>query len=117
MQDGVLCEGEGRQPIERALQEGRLAIARFLVDSMWTKQAGHGIGADGFTPPERGMSAMDAIKAATSVAAKYMDLADDVGAIEAGRYGDLIAVKGNPLENIERLQHVEVVIKSGNRIK
>jgi imidazolonepropionase-like amidohydrolase len=78
----------------------------------------HGLNARQFeVMVERGMSAMDAIKAATSVAAKYMDLADDVGAIDVGRYGDLIAVRGNPLEDIERLQHVDVVIKSGTRIK
>ncbi|MCP3905479.1 MAG: GTP 3',8-cyclase MoaA [Planctomycetes bacterium] len=33
-------------------------VAAFIADAMWTKQAGHGIGADGFEPPERGMSAI-----------------------------------------------------------
>jgi cyclic pyranopterin phosphate synthase len=33
-------------------------IARFIADSMWTKQAGHGIGSQAFVPPERGMSAI-----------------------------------------------------------
>jgi cyclic pyranopterin phosphate synthase len=33
-------------------------VARFIADSMWTKQAGHGIGSDGFEPPERTMSAI-----------------------------------------------------------
>ncbi|MHC5114126.1 MAG: GTP 3',8-cyclase MoaA [Planctomycetota bacterium] len=33
-------------------------VAAFIADSMWTKQAGHGIGGDGFEPPERGMSAI-----------------------------------------------------------
>ena len=40
---------------ERAPDE---AIARFLADSMWTKQAGHGIGSRSFVQPERGMSAI-----------------------------------------------------------
>jgi len=40
---------------------------------------------------------------------------EDVGAIEAGRYGDLIAVRGDPLTDISILQHVDVVIKGGKR--
>ena len=34
------------------------AVAEFVANAMWTKQAGHGIGSDGFAPPERGMSAI-----------------------------------------------------------
>jgi cyclic pyranopterin phosphate synthase len=33
-------------------------VACFIADSMWTKQAGHGIGSDGFSPPQRTMSAI-----------------------------------------------------------
>lgn len=60
----------------------------------------------------RGMKPMEAIKSATSVAAKYIGRTD-VGAVVPGRYGDLIAVKGNPLNDSSVLQHVEVVIKGG----
>jgi imidazolonepropionase-like amidohydrolase len=66
---------------------------------------------------ERGMTPMEAIKAATSVAARYIGWADDVGAIEPGRYGDIIAVRGDPLANISILQNVDVVIKGGQRYK
>jgi len=62
---------------------------------------------------ERGMAPMDAIKAATSVAAHHMDWGADVGAIETGRYGDLIAVRGDPLDNVALLQDVAVVVKGG----
>ena len=65
----------------------------------------------------RGMSPMDAIRSATSLAAEHMDLAGDVGAVEAGRYGDLIAVRGNPLIDVTSLQHVGVVIKGGAIVK
>ena len=61
----------------------------------------------------RGMAPMDAIRSATSVAAAHMDMSRDVGAIEAGRYGDLIAVKGDPIDDIRVLQNVEVVVKGG----
>ena len=62
---------------------------------------------------KRGMSAADAIKAATSVAADHMGWQTDVGALEVGRYGDLIAVRGNPLENVSVLESVKVVVKGG----
>jgi imidazolonepropionase-like amidohydrolase len=62
---------------------------------------------------ERGMSPMDAIKSATSLAAEHMDMSDNVGAIEAGRYGDLIAVRENPLDDIDIFRDIDVVIKGG----
>ena len=65
---------------------------------------------------ERGMTPMEAIKAATSVAAKYIGW-DDVGAIEPGRYADIIAVSGDPIADIRVLQDVSVVIKGGQRFK
>jgi len=65
----------------------------------------------------RGMAPMDAIKSATSVAAVHMDMASDVGAIAVGRYGDIIAVRGNPLSTITVLQDVDAVIKGGTVVK
>ena len=62
---------------------------------------------------ERGMSPMDAIKSATSVPAEHIGNSADVGAIEVGRYGDLIAVSGNPLEDMQLMRQVDVVIKGG----
>ena len=38
---------------------------------------------------------------------------EHVGAIETGRFGDLIAVRGNPLDDIAALQDVGVVVKGG----
>jgi imidazolonepropionase-like amidohydrolase len=65
------------------------------------------------TMVEHGMTPMEAIKSATSVAARYMGLAVDVGAVETGRFGDLIAVKGKPLEDMRLMRNVDVVIKGG----
>jgi imidazolonepropionase-like amidohydrolase len=62
---------------------------------------------------ERGMKPMDAIRAASSVAARYMGWEDRVGALEQGRFGDLIAVEGDPLEDITVLEKVAVVVKGG----
>jgi imidazolonepropionase-like amidohydrolase len=62
---------------------------------------------------ERGMTPMDAIHAATSVASRYMGWEDRVGALEKGLFGDLIAVEGDPLEDITVLEEVRVVVKGG----
>ncbi|MDX1405546.1 MAG: amidohydrolase family protein [Woeseiaceae bacterium] len=62
---------------------------------------------------QRGMTPMQAIKAATSVAARVIGWEKDVGSLEVGRYGDLIAVQGDPLSNVSLLQEVRVVVKGG----
>ena len=62
---------------------------------------------------QRGMSPMDAIKAATSVAARYIGWEKDVGSIAEGRFGDIVAVRGDPLSNISVLQDIDVVVKGG----
>ena len=59
-----------------------------------------------------GMTPLEAIQAATSGAAQALGRAD-VGAIAPGRYGDIVAVAGDPLQNIRLLEHVAVVIKGG----
>jgi imidazolonepropionase-like amidohydrolase len=62
---------------------------------------------------ERGMQPMEAIKSATSLAARHMGMENDVGAIESGRFGDLIAVRGNPLDDMAVMRSVDVVVKGG----
>jgi imidazolonepropionase-like amidohydrolase len=66
---------------------------------------------------EFGMTPMDTIRSATSLAARYIGWDDRVGAIEAGRFGDLIAVRGDPLADIAVLQDVAVVVKGGQLFK
>lgn len=66
---------------------------------------------------ERGMTPMDAIQSATSIAAAHMGLAHEVGAIASGRSADLIAVRGDPLEDGKVLRHVDVVMKAGKIVK
>ncbi len=61
----------------------------------------------------RGMTPMEAIQSATSIAARYMGWSDRIGALQPGMMGDLIAVAGNPLDDIGRLQQVALVIKGG----
>lgn len=66
---------------------------------------------------EYGMSPLQAIQAATRNAAQALGREKDVGAIAVGRFGDLIAVDGNPLDDVRQLEDVDVVIKGGEVVK
>lgn len=65
---------------------------------------------------KRGMPPMDAIRAATLNAAELLSWTDRVGAIEAGKYADLIAVDGDPLADVAVLQQVKFVMKGGELV-
>jgi imidazolonepropionase-like amidohydrolase len=60
-----------------------------------------------------GMPPLAAIQTATLNAADLMGWSDKVGALETGKWADIIAVKGDPLRDIKLLQHVSFVMKSG----
>ena len=60
-----------------------------------------------------GESPMKALVSATSLNAEIMGWSDRVGSVEAGKFGDLIAVTGNPLQDITELQRVRFVMKGG----
>ena len=78
----------------------------------------HGLNARQFPiMVKRGMTPMQAIQSATRVAAKYMGWSENVGTIETGKFGDVIAVRNDPLENIAALQDVAVVVKGGMLFK
>lgn len=64
-----------------------------------------------------GMTPMEAIQAATIHAAELIGWPGDVGAIEAGMYADIIAVRGNPLDDIRVLEDVRFVMKGGEIYK
>ncbi|MEB1526395.1 amidohydrolase family protein [Xanthomonas campestris pv. campestris] len=65
---------------------------------------------------EWGMTPLEAIRAATVDAADALGRSADVGAIAPGRYADLIAVSGDPLQDVSVLMQVESVIKGGERV-
>ncbi|WP_236209036.1 metal-dependent hydrolase family protein, partial [Pseudomonas tohonis] len=62
---------------------------------------------------EAGLTPLQAIQAATLTPARWLDAADDIGSIEAGRYADIIAVKDDPLADIKVLEKVQWVMKGG----
>jgi imidazolonepropionase-like amidohydrolase len=61
---------------------------------------------------DRGMTPLQALRAATTVACELIDV-DDRGQLEAGRYADIIAVPGDPLADITVTEQVRFVMKGG----
>jgi len=124
--------------VEAGIPEYGVRKTKVVMESHWASfraalQAGVKIamGTDAATPfnyhgknafelqlmVEAGMPEMQAILAATKVAAELMGWEDRVGTVEAGKYADLIAVDSDPLQDIKSLQDVKVVIKGGVLIK
>ncbi len=62
---------------------------------------------------ESGMSAMDALKAATSVDAELFGISDRLGTLQAGKLADIIAVPGDPAADIRQTEKVFFVMKEG----
>ena len=64
-----------------------------------------------------GMTPMQAIKTGTSVAAELLGRQDEFGSIAPGHYADVIAVAGDPLQDISELERVKFVMKGGTVYK
>ena len=66
---------------------------------------------------KRGVSSLEVLRAATVNAAELMGWQENIGAVEVGKYADLIAVEGDPLTDIAALQQVKFVMKGGTIVK
>ena len=62
---------------------------------------------------QNGMTPMQAIRAGTSVAAELLGWNETAGTVEAGKWADIVAVSGDPLQDITELQKVKFVMKGG----
>ena len=62
---------------------------------------------------EYGMTPVQAIQSATAAASDLLGRSSEVGSIQPGKYADVIATSGDPLENVSLLEHVQVVMKDG----
>ena len=63
---------------------------------------------------ENGYTPIEAIQAATKLSAELCGLSHLVGTIEKGKVADLIAVPGDPLENLAVLNDIRLIIQEGN---
>jgi imidazolonepropionase-like amidohydrolase len=101
-----------RQTFQRAVRAG--------VKMIFGTDAGvypHGDNARQFAKMVQwGMTPLQAIQAATLNASEALNR-PNVGVIEPGRYGDIVAVGGDPLRDVSVLEHVDTVIKGGTVVK
>ena len=66
---------------------------------------------------EAGMPPMEAIIAATKSAADLLGETEQLGSISVGKYADVVAVKGDPIEDITLLENIHFVMKNGTIYK
>ena len=105
----------------RNLAENRFATYRRLIADgarvVYGSDSGtypHGDNAKQFSVyVDLGMTPIEAIQSATVVAAESLGWAGDIGVIAPGYFADIIAVEGNPLEDVSILENVTFVMKGG----
>jgi imidazolonepropionase-like amidohydrolase len=65
---------------------------------------------------ELGMSPMQAIRSGTRGAAELLGMDKQVGSIAVGMLADIVAVPGDPSQDIQQLEHVNFVMKDGKQV-
>lgn len=107
---------KARAIVPRVQTSFRLALRAGVKIALGT-DAGvyqHGKNAHEFTLMVRyGMTPMQSIEAGTLSAATLLGRETEVGSLAAGKYADIVAVKGDPLQDITTLEHVDFVMKGG----
>jgi imidazolonepropionase-like amidohydrolase len=107
---------KAREIVPQARESHRRAVQAGVPIAFGT-DAGvfpHGTNADEFRLlVELGMSPAQALLAATRNAADLMGVLDQGGTLEPGKWADIVAVRGNPLEDVEVLKNVGFVMKGG----
>jgi len=129
--DYILAEGENNglfaESLQKERQVGRKQRETFRdahaagVRMVFGSDAGvypHGDNARQFGKMvEWGMTPLQAIRAATLDAAEALGRQTDVGALEVGRFGDMLAVDGDPLQDVAVLTRPAAVVKGGRLLQ
>jgi imidazolonepropionase-like amidohydrolase len=92
------------------------AIAKNIKIGLGTDAAvyPHGRNAEEFHQMvDLGMKPIDALRAGTSNDAELLGLASKIGTLESGKFADVVAIPGDPLQNIRQTEHVFFVMKEG----
>jgi imidazolonepropionase-like amidohydrolase len=66
---------------------------------------------------QAGMPALDVIRAVTINAAEMLGWQDRIGAVEPGKFADLVGVAGDPIADITELERVRFVMKDGKVVR
>jgi len=124
IQKGVAIPPTIRPKAEAAIaaihQTFQRAIAKGVKIGLGTDAAvyPHGRNAEEFHQMvDLGMKPIAALKAGMSADADLLGLSDKIGTLESGKLADVVAVPGNPLENIRQTEHVFFVMKEGTIFK
>ena len=144
--DAIIDEAHGATGAKRAIRGGIDSIEHgsFLDDealtlmkknrthyvptlhAIWNLEEGlkkggvgiHGTNAEEFVLMVKGgLKPIDALRAATSVDAELFGIAAEVGTLEGGKIADIVAVPGNPVEDIAQTRNVFFVMKDGRGVK
>ncbi len=103
-----------RQAFAKALKKGvKISYGTDAGGYAWTENQAKELG----YMVRYGMTPMQAIQSATSVAAALLDQQDNLGSLEPGRYADVVAVAGDPLADVTELERVQFVMKGGEVVK
>ena len=109
-----------REKAERAMKAApdtfKRALAKGVKIGLGTDAAvyPHGRNAEEFhLMVDLGMKPIDALKAGTSADADLLGMTDKIGTLEAGKLADVVAVPGDPVENVRQTEHVFFVMKDG----
>jgi imidazolonepropionase-like amidohydrolase len=103
-----------KKAFARAVKKGvRIAYGTDAGGYAWTESQAKELG----FMVRYGMTPMQAIQSATSVAAALLDQQQNLGAVEPGKLADIVAVAGDPLQDISELERVTFVMKGGVVVK
>jgi imidazolonepropionase-like amidohydrolase len=116
--DEVLRKVEWTNEVSRAMFGKAVAAGAKIANGSDTGIAPFGTEAENPIAYVRfGMTPMQAVQSATVVAAEAIGWQDRVGTLAPGAYADLVAVDGDPSNDITALRSVPVVIKGGDLVK
>jgi imidazolonepropionase-like amidohydrolase len=112
--------GKGKEVMAVARKNEAHAFASGVKVAFGTDAAvyPHGLNAHEFAVLVKlGLTPLQAIQAATINAADLLGWADKIGAVEPGKWADIIAVDSDPLHDVTTLEHVKFVMKGGEVVK
>jgi imidazolonepropionase-like amidohydrolase len=103
-----------RRAFGRAVRKGvKIALGTDAGGFPWTGPQGIHQAKELEYYVQYGMTPMQAIQSATSVAAELLGQGGNLGTVAVGRFADIVAVSGDPLQDITELQRVKFVMKGG----